>query len=297
LSIGFFGVKGGIFTISTLGGYRVLGPEGSFIADNNSLAIALLMVMPLGFYLYQLVSDRRIKLGLLISLVLMIFAIVASYSRGAFLAVLCVAIYFWLKSRQKLLVGLLIIPLIPLVFLFMPEGWHERMSTITEYEADQSAMGRLNAWEYSYNVANSRVTGAGFESWSLETFSKWAPDPYSVHAAHSIYFAVLADHGWIGLLLFLTLFVAGWRTASKLIKAIESRDDSDEHRWISDLLRMIQVSLIAYASGGAFLSLAYFDLPWHLLAIIVIVRHLPQMSLILESAAQRSSFSPNKYSV
>lgn len=33
---------------------------------------------------------------------------------------------------------------------------------------------------------------------------------------------------------------------------------------------MTQVSLIGYATGGAFLGLAYFDYPYHLVIILVL---------------------------
>ncbi|MEJ2459509.1 MAG: putative O-glycosylation ligase, exosortase A system-associated, partial [Novosphingobium sp.] len=45
VSVGFFGIKGGIFTILTGGSGRVYGPAASFIAENNALAVALLMVI------------------------------------------------------------------------------------------------------------------------------------------------------------------------------------------------------------------------------------------------------------
>jgi hypothetical protein len=44
--------------------------------------------------------------------------------------------------------------------------------------------------------------------------------------------------------------------------------------WAADLNRALQVSLIGYAVGGAFLGLAYFDYYYHLLAIIVLMRTL-----------------------
>ena len=47
--------------------------------------------------------------------------------------------------------------------------------------------------------------------------------------------------------------------------------------WAGDLAAMCQVGLAGYAVGGAFAGLAYFDLPYHLMAIIIlcksIVRH------------------------
>ena len=45
LSIGFFGVKGGIFTVVGGGENMVWGPPGSFIEGNNELALALIMVL------------------------------------------------------------------------------------------------------------------------------------------------------------------------------------------------------------------------------------------------------------
>ncbi len=50
-SIAYFGIKGGIFTILTGGGSRVWGPPSSAIEDNNSLAVALIVTVPLLYYL------------------------------------------------------------------------------------------------------------------------------------------------------------------------------------------------------------------------------------------------------
>ncbi len=269
LSVGFFGIKGGIFTIAHGGSFRVWGPEQSFIEDNNHLAIALLMVLPLGFYLLQREPRRWVKWLLGISMGLIAVSVVGSYSRGAFLAIIAVSLFLWWKSRNRLMIGLAFLPLLPVLFLAMPQSWHDRMMTIGEYEEDSSATGRLNAWQYAINVANDRIFGAGFDSWSAETFARWAPDPSAVHAAHSIYFSVLADHGWIGLLLFVGIFYAGWRLAAQVARVA---DPLPEHRWMADLARMLQVSLVAYAVGGAFLSMSYFDLPWHLISFLVLMR-------------------------
>lgn len=271
LSIGFFGIKGGVFTILTGGSHRVLGPPDSFIGENNALAVALLMILPLGMYLYWQTRQVWIRRGLIASNVLIAVSAVGSQSRGAFLAIIAVAAFFWWKSKNRLAIALVILPLLPILFFSMPQSWHDRMSTIQTYEKDASAMGRLNAWQYAINAANARLTGAGLESWSIQTFQQWAPDPTDVHAAHSIYFSVLADHGWIGLFLFLLILLGAWRTASHLIR--ETRGSPD-YLWMNELARMIQVSMIAYMTGGAFLSLSYFDLPWHVISILVLMKHI-----------------------
>jgi probable O-glycosylation ligase (exosortase A-associated) len=269
-SIGFFSFKGGIFTILNAGFYRVYGPSESFIAENNALALATLMIIPLMLYLYRISRGRKWTQRLLISSIfLSIVSVAGSQSRGALVALLAVAGVFWLKSKTKTLSGLAVVLVAFGVFSFMPESWHERMSTITNYEEDASAMGRINAWAYSLNVANDRLTGAGLESWTNWTFAIYAPVPDDVHAAHSIYFSPLADHGWPGLILFVLILALTWYSTSLIIKESAGGKTTEE---LGFLAKMLQISLVAYMAGGAFLSLTYFDLPWHMVAIVVIIR-------------------------
>ena len=120
-------------------------------------------------------------------------------------------------------------------------------------------------------MANDRLLGGGLTSESPWTFARYAPDPTDVHAAHSIFFGVLGDHGWPGLILFVLIFFMAWRNFTFVIRETAgSNRESDRHKNL--LARMLQVSLIAYASGGAFLSLAYFDLPWHVVAISILLK-------------------------
>jgi len=273
ISIGFFGVKGGVFSILTGGGAKVYGPAQSFIADNNTLALAILMVIPFMIYLFHINKNKWIRYGLLLSTVLSFLSVLGSQSRGALIAIISVAFFFWLKSKSKVLSGGVVIVLLVTGFNFMPESWHERMRTIQNYEQDASAIGRINAWKYSINIANDRITGGGLNSWSAETFAVYAPNPEDVHAAHSIYFSVLADHGWPGLIMFLIILYLTWRSLGKTIKYTKECSEEDKMSEYNLLARMIQVSLIAYMTGGAFLSLSYFDLPWHLVAIALLIKY------------------------
>lgn len=270
-SIGFFGIKGGIFTLTTGGVGRVYGPAGSFIDDNNHLAVAMLMVLPLGFYLRKHeVTKTWQKHAMTAALLLVTLSVIASYSRGAFLAIAAVAVYLWWKTPGKALTGMVGVVVLAVLVLFMPQSWHDRMSSIGDYENDASSQERLNSWGYSISIANDRLTGGGYRSWSRKTFKRWAKNPNIVFVAHSIYFSVLADHGWPGLIMFFLLFVGGWRYAGR-VSRFAAQSQHEDAPWIYDLANMIRVSIVAYAVGGAFLSLSYFDLPWHLLAIIVLL--------------------------
>lgn len=267
VSIGFYGVKGGIFTVLHGGGARVYGPKG-FIGDNNALAVAVLMIIPLMVYLYRVQNKVWVRRGLLFAIILSCFTVVGSQSRGAFLAIGIVFAFFWLKSQQKLVTLICVVIMGITLFSFMPESWYQRMETIKNYQEDTSAMGRINAWKYSINAANNNLFGVGFEAWTPETFARYAPTGSNARAAHSIYFGVLADHGWIGLSLFVLILFITWKRLSKVIIICKQQENSEN---IQLLARMLQVGLIAYVSGGAFLSLSYFDLPWHFVSFGVLL--------------------------
>ncbi|AEF99632.1 putative O-glycosylation ligase, exosortase A system-associated [Methylomonas methanica] len=268
VSIGYYSLKGGVFTLLTGGGNRVWGPENSFIEGNNELAVASLMIIPLMAYLYHISDGIWIKKGLIAGIALSFVGALGSQSRGALLAFAAVVIFFWAKSDRKIIIGLGMTILSMGILAFMPESWYQRMDTIQTYEEDSSAMGRLNAWEYAYNAANHNFFGVGFDSWSPITFALYAPNPLDVHAAHSIYFSVLADHGWLGLLMFLSIFYLSWRK----LKVLVNKTVGDPAFLDMNLLaRMLQVTLIAYLVGGAFLSLSYYDLPWHILSFVIVL--------------------------
>tara|TARA_R110002110_G_scaffold91264_1_gene237380 strand:- start:34944 stop:36242 length:1299 start_codon:yes stop_codon:yes gene_type:complete len=272
LSIGFFSVKGGVFTIMTAGAFRVWGPPGTFIQENNSLALATLMVVPLMVYLYHInKGNKYLRWLLAASIVLSTVSAIGSQSRGALLAIAAVGFFFWTKSHHKLLSGAMMIFFAFALFNFMPQSWHERMDTISNYEEDASAMGRIHAWKFSINVANDRLTGGGFSSWSKDMYAIYSPEAKTNVVAHSIYFSVLADHGWIGLLLFLLMLFMAWRNLSRVIGSGKGDPVSNDSVYLA---KMIQVSLVAYMAGGAFLSLSYFDLPWHMIAMSVILKQI-----------------------
>ena len=280
-SLGFYGVKGGIFTIATGGSFRVWGPEGSYIEGNNEVALAIILVIPLMYFLRSLYTHRWVRLAFLLAMLLSAAAALGSQSRGALLAIVAMAGLFWLRldstagvdqkkgGSPKAAFAVVILLAGVALTMFMPDSWHERMDTIHDYKEDSSAMGRINAWHMAWNLAAQNFFGGGFEIYNRPIFLAYAPNPNDVHAAHSIYFQVLGEHGFIGLILFLLMWIFTWRWAGWL--RTQAKADA-ETEWASVLGAMVQASLAGYAVGGAFLSLAYFDLPYNLLVIVVLTR-------------------------
>lgn len=277
ISLGYYGVKGGIFTIVGGGVDTVLGPEGTFIGGNNEIALALIMTIPLMHYLQGATHKAWVRHSLTASMILCALAALGSYSRGAFLAIAAMVAFLWFKGQHKVRIGALLLVAIPPAIAFMPAQWTERMNSISDYEVDDSAQGRFNAWWMAYNLAKDHpFTGGGFEIITPELFWAYAPDPLDLHAAHSIYFQALGEHGFVGLGLYLLLGLYTWRTGSWIIRNTKKLEG---YKWASSLATMIQVSLIGFAVGGTFLSLLYFDVPYYLMVAMIAMRALVEKEL------------------
>lgn len=269
VSLALLGVKGGFFTLLGGAGERVWGPPGSFIEDNNAFAVAMVMTIPLLRFLQLQLGNAWARRGMTVIMVLCAVAALGSQSRGALLAISAMALYLWWNGKNKLGVGLLLLIVAITLIAFMPDTWSTRMATIGTYEEDPSAMGRISAWWVSWNLAWHYPFGVGFDIARPELFARFSPYPNMVQGAHSIYFLALGNHGFVGLALFLAIWVSTWRSATWL----RSRKNlGPEAKWCAELGSLCQVSLVGYFVGGAFLPLTYFDLPYNIMVLVVLTR-------------------------
>ena len=239
------------------------------------------MTIPLLRYLHLQETKRIRKLGLVALMILTAIAAVGSQSRGALVGLSLMGLMFWLKSRNRFYTAVLIIVATLVISSIMPEQWYERMDTIESYQQDDSAVGRINAWGMAWNMAKHRFFGGGFASFQEGTFALYGPDPNNVRDSHSIYFGTLGHHGFVGLALFLGLLALTWTRCRATIRLAKNRPDLT---WARDLSAMLQVTLVAYMSAGAFLGLMYFDYLYHLIALGVVVHDVARRSSTAEVA-------------
>ena len=270
-ALGLLGMKGGVFTIVNAGAHRVWGPPGSFIEDNNEFALALVIAIPLLRFLQLQIASRWGRHAMTAVMVLCALSALGSHSRGALLAIGAMALLLWWRGRSKVMGGIVIAAVGVSLIAFMPDEWGTRMESIGTYEQDGSAMGRISAWWTAWGIGKNYLFGVGFNAVRPELFAKFSPYYPEVvtQAAHSIYFQVLGHHGFIGLALYLAIWVTTWRTAGWLRKHAAG---IPEARWAADLGSMAQAALLGYLAGGAFLSLAYFDLPYNVMMMVVLAR-------------------------
>lgn len=268
LSIAYFGIKGGVYTIMHGGGGMVLGPDGGFISGNTEIALALTVTLPLMRWLQLQTQRRWLRHATTVAMVLIAVSVLGSYSRGGLLALAAVGVFFWFKSRKKLVLAVMIVPLAFALVAFMPAEWHEKMHTIETYEEDGSAMSRINAWKFAWSLAQDRpVGGGGFDTFQVDAYARWLPTSKQALDSHSIWFQVLAEHGFVGLGIFILFWVLTWRTGAQVISMCRKRPN---FQWARDLAGMTQAALVGFWVGGTFLGMAYWDYPY-ILAIILIL--------------------------
>lgn len=278
LSFGFWAFKGGAFTLLKGGHYHVFGPPDTFFRDNNQFALVMCMTLPLMRYLQLQTKSKWLRYGFWLLMALTVLSIVGTYSRGGLLALLAVLFMLFMKSRNRFGLILVVLVAMPLVFNFLPEKWSARMDTITEYQSNESAVGRLQSWEFATNVAIQRpLTAGGFSVWASSAMWNTYGPPGAVHRAiHSIFFQVLGEQGFIGLALYLALLYMGWRQLALVRRKLVGRSDM---QWLSDLAGFMQVGMVGFVAAGAFLPQAYFDFIYQIIALSVVMRCLADQYL------------------
>jgi len=249
-------VKGGGFMILSGGNYRVFGPVRSMIEDNNGLALALIITLPLTNYLRMQAENRFIKMGLAGVMVLTLAAIIGTYSRGGVVAMGAMLVFMWLKSRAKFVTGVLAVVTISTAFFFMPAQYLERINTVAEFQTDGSFQGRVDAWDVAIKTASDNLFGAGFDGPRQQSvWNRYRPDAQA-RASHSIYFMVLGEHGFIGLGLYLSICLLAWRNLSRTLSWTR---DQPSLLWARDLASALQIAMVGFMIGGALLPMAYYD--------------------------------------
>ena len=256
VSIGFYGVKGGTFMLATAGNYIVFGPPSTMIEDNNSLALACIIVVPVINYLRQHTQHKLLRLGLMAAMGFTVISVLGSYSRGGLIALAAMLVYLWTKSRAKVATLAVAIMVGLMALVFMPQKYADRIPTIQNASEDSSFQGRLDAWRVAWDTALDRPLGAGFDGPRQDViWMRYLPDAVP-RASHSIYFMVLGEHGFLGFGLYLAMIFLAWRDLVRVLKLCGDRTDL---LWASDMARALQVSMIGFMVGGAALPMAYYD--------------------------------------
>ncbi|AOF84600.1 O-Antigen ligase family protein [Hydrogenophaga sp. RAC07] len=278
-AIGFHGLLDGLKMVASAGAHNVTG-IGKF-GDNNHYALILLMVMPLAIYLARYFESLYLRWASFGLFMLMLLAVVGTNSRGALIAAMAGLLWFTLIGKKKIKLLLFGLSLCFVVFIAAPDDWFSRMSTIQEAQEDSSFMGRVAAWKLATAIAieNPLFGGGFYAGQAASTFEVFrnsqgllpfieTPGLLRPTATHSIYFQILGDLGFNGLLLFVAIFGYVFHVRGEIAKRAR---ETGGIAWANDLANLISVSIVVYLIGGALLSLAYYEIPYYLAILIKLI--------------------------
>lgn len=272
-SFAFFGFKSGLVGVLKGGSYQIHNGPGGMLNDNNDFALALSMGVPL---LWMIANSERRKVirRMLYAVVPLQMATVAfTHSRGGALALGTGLMMLVYRSRNRL-AGFIAIGMIGLVGLaFAPDSYTERLSTIKDYQEDDSAQARLAAWRTAFEMIKDKpIQGVGFARFQ-KNYKLYDPavqdrelEEHGSHVSHNSYLQIWAECGTLALFVYLSLIALSIMDLWKIRELAQRRFHSS---WVLNYCTMFEASLVIFLAGSMFLNRAHFDLFYHLIAVIV----------------------------
>ncbi len=187
---------------------------------------------------------------------------------------ICIAVLAVLSLRtvqQRFLylglAGALLFVAIP----FLPQSFTERMGTIENHEADQSASTRVAIWKWTLDYAGDHPFGGGFmaylgnqvrlelrnvDSAGSSTEVSTADVEDKARAYHSSYFEMLGEQGWPGLFIWFWLMISGVWQMERIYRRWRRRTGPGE-QWQAPLAGALQQAQIIYMVGALFIGIAF----------------------------------------
>jgi O-antigen ligase len=200
---------------------------------------------------------------------MMISAIVLSYSRGAFIAMLIVMVFIaWQLGRQRRLeIIFAVLGVAGVIILLAPDKYGSRLLSIfiPSLDPEGSADARRGELFRSIYVAlRHPLLGIGMGNYQPEM-------SYKGLVTHNSYTQVAAEMGMAALACYLMLVVTPLRKLGQIAReTFATRRDSRFYY----LALGLQASLIAYLISSFFLSVAYVWYVYYLVGYAVCLRRL-----------------------
>ncbi|MCM2679534.1 O-antigen ligase family protein [Echinimonas agarilytica] len=244
---------------------------GSTLGDPNDLALVLLF--PLGFAVSFLLNrSSRLKQWVgLAATVMLVAAILATQSRGGLLGILTVsAVFAWNRIENKVM--LISLAGLAAPILFVVAGVSERASGgAAESGIDESAMGRIYAWEAAIKMAfHHPLTGVGLDNFYANYYFYSAHWDGKNHAVHSTWFGILAETGFLGIAVFSVMLVKVVKTAwNNLADFRAINEPSADVRHMALVAEASLSGLLGTIVSGTFLTQG-FTWPFYIFTALIV---------------------------
>jgi putative inorganic carbon (HCO3(-)) transporter len=261
-SLGLMGAKGAIDFITSGGHSRMRGP-GGLAGEENEYALVLNMAIPILFGLSQLEDRRWLRLVMRGMAVGCAVTVIGTRSRSGFLGLIAVGLLLTFYSKRRLLgiAGLVLASVLLLKFA-PPEAMRRYESISTAAETDNSAIGRLQAWETGLAMIKAHpFFGVGPFNF-FDTFSQYSN--YEPRAPHNAFVALAAESGIPSCVLFVAILLS---TIGRMWLLRRRLKKNPANEALAAYCLIIQTTLLVYIVPNFFINRQNLDLMYHLVGL------------------------------
>jgi putative inorganic carbon (hco3(-)) transporter len=254
--------------LATVEGYRTDGTGSGIFGNTNDMALHVLTLLPIAIALMFGARGLFRKFVFGICSAVMLAAIVLSYSRGAFLALIVVLAFMTMRlgPRHRLGIVFAILVLAGAALLIVPDNYGGRLLSIFEPNLDGGSANarRGELFRSLYIAIRHPLLGIGMGNYRDEM-------SYTNHVTHNAYTQVAAELGVAALVCYTLFVVTPLRKLGQVVReTFETRSNSHYYY----LAVGLQASLLGYMVCSFFLSVAYVWYVYYLVAFAVCLRRL-----------------------
>jgi len=291
----------GISSLQTIagssGGYRIAGPIG----DPNYYSQIMLAITPLAFS--RFLDEKKFiwKAIALYGTAVTIFAVIFTFSRGAFIAfVIVVMVMFYFhppNPREFIIAGAVVIFLLP----FIPKDYASRILTLsifgnqTTVQNDSSLRGRSSEYIAAWMMFSDHpILGVGISNYetNYQSYSRQIGlDPRTeARSAHSLYLEVAAELGLAGVAVMATIIFVIYRAVSRAWSDLRKAGDI----YHSEMVLSVGLSILGYLIAATFIHDAYPRYFWLLIGIGLSVTEVARSAIEQRILSYKTDVLENK---
>ncbi len=260
------------------------GP-GGIITDENDLCLFLVTFLPVIFFLFPQGGGMYAKMlyGAIIFLVL--FTIVATFSRGGFVGLMAMGTVYWLFNKKKMLTLLFALLLGSVLFMYSGDQYRQEMSTVTDTK-ENTANARLLSWQAAWNMFKAHPLGVGGNNFPVY-FQDYQPEGLKRNMygrqAHSLWFTLIPETGILGIVIYFLIIRMNIKDLFFLRKINDESGNVGADNFMSQLSTTLLASFAGFFASASFISVLYYPEFWYLTAIVVSVRNVALKDINLNS--------------
>jgi putative inorganic carbon (hco3(-)) transporter len=255
--------------------------SGGYFANGNDFGMAMVIVVPLAFYLFLSVKSRILKVIAGAMTATFVIALLRSSSRGAALGLAAATALYWARSRNKLVNLALVIAFLAGFWAFASDPWKQRFLNAQNYEEDSTASSRITLWKGGISMFTDHpLTGVGINNFSSNWVSKYRPSGVrGATVVHNIFLQAASELGFGGLVVVVAVLILIFRRNQETRRICREANLSDP--WLPNISLALDCSLIGFIVHGFFLTVLYYP---HLYIIAA-------LTLALHAIAKKQALS------